>query len=178
MLKLITKLSGASLPAGILQRLDDVKGDDEAVKQVGIELVSEIIEKIKAANPSGPRGFHFYTLDLDKFVSFIIERTILLALILLRDESVFEEIEGPTVNGVALRRNRRTSSVTSDPHNRVIADNSSFLQSPRLANALEAGFLGPPEQAQAIKLWSCPVNKQDISDIFVLHIKGELDAIP
>jgi len=228
MLKRITKLSGASLPASILQRLDDVKGDDEAVKRVGIDVVSEVIEKIKAASLSGPRGFHFYTLNLEKAVSFIIERTNLIPPL---DESVLEEIEGPAINGVALRRDRRTSSVTSDPHNRVIVDNSSSLQSPRLANALEAGFLGPPEQsrppevalaisegegalgreatwddypngrfgdarspafgeidgygpslhlsqAQAIKLWSCPVTKQDVSDIFVRHIKGELDAIP
>ncbi|RPB03567.1 methylenetetrahydrofolate reduct [Choiromyces venosus 120613-1] len=227
MLKRITKLSGASLPADILRRLDDVKGDDEAVKRVGIDIVSEVIEKIKAANLSGPRGFHFYTLNLEKAVSFIIERT---DLIPPPDESVLEEIEGPVVNGVN-RRDRRTSSVTSDPHNRVIVDDSSSLQSSRLANALEAGFLKPPEQsrppevalaisegegalgreatwddypngrfgdarspafgeidgygpslhlsqAQAIKLWSYPVTKQDVSDIFVRHIKGELEAIP
>ncbi|KAG0126003.1 methylenetetrahydrofolate reductase-domain-containing protein, partial [Tuber indicum] len=228
MLKRITKLSGASLPAYILRRLDDVKGDDEAVKRVGIDIVSEVIEKIKAANLSGPRGFHFYTLNLEKAVSFIVERTNLIPPL---HESALEEIEGPAMNGAALRRDRRTSSVTSDPHNRVIVDNSSSLQSPRLANALEAGFLKPPErsrppevalaisegegalgreatwddypngrfgdarspafgeidgygpslhlsQAQAIKLWSYPVTKQDVSDIFVQHIKGELEAIP
>lgn len=226
MLKRITKLSGASLPASILQRLDDVKGDDEAVKRVGIDILCEAIETIRAVSSSGPRGLHFYTLNLEKVVAFILERS---DLIPPPDESVLEEIDGPISNGAGGRR--RASSVSSDPHNRVIVDDSSSFESPTLANALEAGFLKPPErsrppeealaisegegalgreatwddypngrfgdarspafgeidgygpslhisQAQAVKLWSYPLTKEDISEIFVQHIKGELEAIP
>ncbi|RPB12950.1 MTHFR-domain-containing protein [Morchella conica CCBAS932] len=228
MLKRITKLSGASIPPDILTRLEDVKGDDEGVKREGVNIVSEIIEKIKSTESTQLRGFHFYTLNLEKAVSFILERT---NLIPAPEESVFEEIDGPITNGNN-RRDRRSSSVTSDPHNRVIIDSDSGItESYGHAFASEAGFLKPPEQnrppevalaisegegslgreatwddypngrfgnarspafgeidgygpslhlsqAQAVKLWSYPVTTDDISALFVKHIRGELEAIP
>lgn len=75
-LRRTTKLSHAKLPSEILARLDAVKGDDEAIKRVGVDILSEIVETIKAI-PSitpGPRGFHFYTLNLEKAVAQILER--------------------------------------------------------------------------------------------------------
>lgn len=227
MLKRISKLSGASIPSDLSARLEAVKGDDENVKRVGVDIVSEIVEKVKSTQTEGQRGFHFYTLNLEKAISFILERC---NLIPPPDESVFEEIDGPIINGT--RRDRRSSSVTSDPHNRVIIDESSgIIASSRHALASEAGFLKPPEQSrppevalaisegegalgreatwddypngrfgnarspafgeidgygpslhlsqtQAIKLWSYPVTIDDISTLFVRHIKGELEAIP
>lgn len=77
MIKRTTKLSHASIPDSIMDRLTEVRGDDERVKNVGVDILSEIIEEckeIKARTP-GPRGFHFYTLNLEKAVSFTLERT-------------------------------------------------------------------------------------------------------
>ena len=74
MLKRITKLSHAKLPAELLKRLEGVAGDDEAVKRVGVDAVSEVVEGIKKAELGGPQGFHFYTLNLEKAVGYILER--------------------------------------------------------------------------------------------------------
>lgn len=68
------KLSHASLPTELLQRLEGVKGDDEAVKVVGVNALCEIVDGIKQVNSVGPRGFHFYTLNLEKAVGYILER--------------------------------------------------------------------------------------------------------
>lgn len=228
MLKRISKLSGASIPSALLKRLEDARGDDEEVKRVGVDIVSEIIEKIKSTQTESLRGFHFYTLNLEKAVSFILERCNLIPL--PEEESVIEETDSPVWNGA--RRDRRSSSVTSDPQNRVIIDaDSGVTDSLRHALSSEAGFLKPSEQsrppeialaisegegalgreatwddypngrfgnarspafgeidgygpslhhsqAQAIKLWSYPVTTDDISALFVRHIKGELEAIP
>lgn len=73
-LKRTTKLSHAKLPTELLERLEGVKGDDEAVKQVGVDTVSEIVEGIQRVKSNGPRGFHFYTLNLEKAVGYIVER--------------------------------------------------------------------------------------------------------
>lgn len=73
-LKRTAKLSHAKLPIELLERLEDVKGDDEAVKQVGVDAVSEIVEGIQRVKSKGPRGFHFYTLNLEKSVGYIVER--------------------------------------------------------------------------------------------------------
>lgn len=73
-LKRTTKLSHCKLPPELLDRLENVRGDDEAVKRVGVDILSEIIENIIKIKSEGPRGFHFYTLNLEKAVSFILEK--------------------------------------------------------------------------------------------------------
>lgn len=78
MIKRTTKLSHARIPDELMARLDDVKKDDEKVKQVGVDILSELVEQvreIKSRTTTGPKGFHFYTLNLEKAVSFILERT-------------------------------------------------------------------------------------------------------
>ena len=73
-LKRTTKLSHCKLPPDLLDRLEGVRGDDEAVKRVGVDFLSEIVEDIKKVKSRGPRGFHFYTLNLEKAVGFILEK--------------------------------------------------------------------------------------------------------
>lgn len=74
-LRRTTKLSHAALPTEMLKRLECVKTDDEAVKRVGVDILSEIVENMKGMQSTGPRGFHFYTLNLEKVVATILERT-------------------------------------------------------------------------------------------------------
>jgi methylenetetrahydrofolate reductase (NADPH) len=129
MIKRTTKLSHARLPPNILSRLDEVKGDDEKVKKVGVDIVAEIVTHIQEKPAPGPRGFHFYTLNLEKAVSFILERTNLIPPEDDDDdESAILEVEVPlsslSVNGTngspTKPISRRESSIGSDPHNRVI----------------------------------------------------------
>lgn len=241
MIKRTTKLSHAKMPEAILERLNVAKGDDERVKLIGVDILSELIEQIRTikSRTPGPKGFHFYTLNLEKAVTFILERTHLIP-----DESEDEEAVvdgspslGPSlqVNGQAAPRNRshsrtsrRHSSVGSDPHNRVIV--GSRASHPEWeATAQEAGVLAEHinhrannlaisegegvlgreatwddfpngrfgdsrspaygeidgygvslhmSVAQAVRLWGHPTTKQDINDIFVKHVRGELAAIP
>ena len=80
-LKRTTKLSHAKLPPEIITRLETIKGDDEEVKKVGVDILSEIVTTIKqtpSTPPTQPRGFHFYTLNLEKAVGFILERCALI----------------------------------------------------------------------------------------------------
>ncbi|KAG8529782.1 uncharacterized protein KY384_005263 [Bacidia gigantensis] len=69
-----TKLSHAKLPEDLHQKLLPVKGDDEAVKRVGLDAISDMVEQIKTVQMTGPRGFHFYTLNLEKAVTEILDR--------------------------------------------------------------------------------------------------------
>ncbi|KAJ9617109.1 methylenetetrahydrofolate reductase 1 [Cladophialophora chaetospira] len=131
-IKRITKLSHAKLPEDISKRIEAVKGDDEAVKKVGVDVLSELVEQMKGLSQpeSVPRGFHFYTLNLEKSVAFILERTGLIPPVSSEgsterdgDSSDSDDI----VNGAqspqpsAFSRRRR-SSVNAQPHNRVIMD--------------------------------------------------------
>jgi methylenetetrahydrofolate reductase (NADPH) len=123
-LRRTTKLSHASLPEDILSRLDPVKGDDELVKQVGVKIIGEMVEHIKKRPSPGRRGFHFYSLNLEKAVSHIVENCHLIPPTLIDDQDDEAiDLTGPDIllspPDRAARR-RRLSSMNSGPHNRVI----------------------------------------------------------
>jgi methylenetetrahydrofolate reductase (NADPH) len=241
MIKRTTKLSHAKIPDALMARLDAVKGDDEKVKEVGVDIISEIIEQIREikSRTEGPRGFHFYTLNLEKAVSFIVERTGLI--------SPTTPTEGQTVithdplpdlrllhvNGSTPEQSshpsRRKASIGSDPRDRVIVQNRSASHPDWEATPLEAsvpagpinsrantlaisegeGVLGREATwddfpngrwgdarspaygqidgygvslhvtvAQARQLWGSPKTTEDINNIFIRHLKGELSSIP
>jgi methylenetetrahydrofolate reductase (NADPH) len=250
MIKRTTKLSHASIPPALMARLDAVKKDDEKVKVVGVEILSEIVEKLKTikSKTPGPKGFHFYTLNLEKAVSFIVEKSELIPPATpgdfgeLEEDAVIDEVTSaiPTlqINGSireipplgSLRRSsRRESSIGSDPRNRVIvsgrtpshpeyettAADASVPAEPinTRANTLaisegegvlgreatwddfpngrwgdarspaygEIDGYGPTlhvSNAQALSLWGSPTKLEDVSNLFVRHLKGELSAIP
>ncbi|KAK5302845.1 methylenetetrahydrofolate reductase 1 [Exophiala xenobiotica] len=144
-IKRITKLSHAKIPEDILKRIEAVKSDDEAVKRVGVEILSELVEQMKSLPQpeSVPRGFHFYTLNLEKSVAFILEKTGLIPPVTEQTSPTYssdsdavvddEKRPGysaqPPINGnhdrVPRISKRRTSSVNAQPHNRVIVDGAS-----------------------------------------------------
>ncbi|KAF5002795.1 hypothetical protein FGRMN_102 [Fusarium graminum] len=245
MIKRTTKLSHAKIPNHLLERLDAVKGDDERVKMVGVDIVNELIDKIKdiKGKTPGPKGFHFYTLNLEKAVSFILERANLIPEPPENEEAVtVDELAIPAlqINGHSnmrssshsrsrQSRSRRHSSVVSDPHNYVIVGDRPAIHPEWEATSQEAGgraeaintrantlAISEGEGAlgreatwddfpngrfgdarspaygeidgygvslhmsvtQAVKLWGHPKTRQDINDLFVKHIEGELSAIP
>ncbi|ESZ94366.1 methylenetetrahydrofolate reductase [Sclerotinia borealis F-4128] len=150
MIKRTTKLSHAVLPTNIITRLDEVRGDDEMVKKVGVDILSEMVEHLKVTKSqySGPRGFHFYTLNLEKAVSFILERTDLIP-----DAEAVAALESeytPTIPDIAdlmsirsgshKRSSRRRSSVGSDPYNRIIITAPQTSNPSFEATAQEAGI--------------------------------------
>jgi methylenetetrahydrofolate reductase (NADPH) len=52
------ELSGAALPAAVVERVEAVAGDDDAVRRAGIEIGTELAE---ALLDGGAPGLHFYT---------------------------------------------------------------------------------------------------------------------
>jgi methylenetetrahydrofolate reductase (NADPH) len=144
-IKRITKLAHAKIPSEILSRIEAVKSDDEAVKRVGVDVLSEIVEGIKALpqTPNLPRGLHFYTLNLEKSVAFILERCNLIST--TNDPSPSDSSDSDTAvtsadnfdarrtNGIStdtprVSRRRKSSIINAQPHNRVILEKPS--QSP------------------------------------------------
>ncbi len=243
-LRRTTKLSHAKLPPDIVGRLDPIKGDDEAVKSVGVDIVSGIVEGIKSVKSKGPRGFHFYTLNLEKAVTFVLERCQLIPPSTPDDDddygSAIANGEGPALsnginamditNDVPRKDRRRLSSVNSGPRNRVVVDvetASSTTSYEALADEVGVpkekinsrantlaisegeGALGREATwddypngrwgdarspaygeidgygvslhvsiSHARSLWGTPTTVDDISNIFVRHLEGRLEAIP
>jgi len=74
----ITQLSHTKVPPQVWDLLDAVRNDDSAVKAAGVDILCDMVDSLKRTNPALHRGFHFYTLNLEKAVSHIIERSGLL----------------------------------------------------------------------------------------------------
>lgn len=124
----VTKLSYVKVPPRIAKKMEEVKHDDDAVKRVGMDVIIDIVEGIKKVASPGIRGFHFYTLNLEKTVSFILERC---NLIPEYDENAIEDggaldVAASTLdvapNGSRIGSKSRASSLNSQPRNRVIVD--------------------------------------------------------
>lgn len=75
-LKRTAKLSHASLPEKLLRQLEPIKTNDEAVKEAGVDFLTEMVANIHSMVLSrNARGFHFYTLNLEKAVGWILENS-------------------------------------------------------------------------------------------------------
>lgn len=122
--KRITKLSHAKIPSAIADRIEQLKGDDEAVKKVGVEILTALVEEIrKLPQPKHlPRGLHFYTLNLEKSVAFILERCNMIPITPDPTESDSDVVDPPPTLRFS---RRRTSSINAQPHNRVILNSQS-----------------------------------------------------
>jgi methylenetetrahydrofolate reductase (NADPH) len=119
----VTKLSHVKIPPQILSKLEEVKHDDDSVKRLGVDIISNIVDGIRDIPYPGLRGFHFYTLNLEKTVSFILERCDLIPPYTEYD-AVEDGEDISAMDGAQLRSitRRRASSINSLPHNRVIVD--------------------------------------------------------
>eukprot|EP00557_Chaetoceros_sp_GSL56_P002762 CAMPEP_0176500762 /NCGR_PEP_ID=MMETSP0200_2-20121128/13768_1 /TAXON_ID=947934 /ORGANISM="Chaetoceros sp., Strain GSL56" /LENGTH=594 /DNA_ID=CAMNT_0017899539 /DNA_START=466 /DNA_END=2250 /DNA_ORIENTATION=+ len=70
----MTSFFNISVPEYIMKRLDPVKEDDEAVKDIGCEIAIDIANKILTTpmDQGGMDGVHFYTLNLERSVNRIL----------------------------------------------------------------------------------------------------------
>ena len=198
-----TKLAHAKVPLGLLHRLENVKGDDEAVKQVGVEAIYDVVEKIRGAKTKGPRGFHFYTLNLEKAVSSLIERCNLIPPD--PDDNQMSKIDDVTVlvngddthhRGLSSTSSSAAAQLTANSHRstspaRPIPLNSNPLSreatwddfpNGRFGDARSPAF-NPPltysptsltvSPAQALSLWNIPTTREEITHLFTSYLAGQ-----
>mmetsp|Transcript_16522 Transcript_16522/g.47426 ORF Transcript_16522/g.47426 Transcript_16522/m.47426 type:complete len:721 (+) Transcript_16522:150-2312(+) len=72
--KRMTEYCGVSVPPAVMERLEPVKDDDEAVKEIGCHIAAEMCETILSTpeEEGGVDGVHFYTLNLERSVTRIL----------------------------------------------------------------------------------------------------------
>lgn len=101
-----TKLAHVDIPKALIDRFPvDTRNDDDKVRNIGVNVMIEIIERIFKETNKEVNIFHFYTLNLEKSIAQIISKSTLLSQILEdsddeddeeyeseEDEVVFDEI--------------------------------------------------------------------------------------
>ena len=72
--KRMTEYCGVSVPPEVMERVESVKDDDEAVKEIGCDIAAEMCERIlnTPEEDGGVDGVHFYTLNLERSVTRIL----------------------------------------------------------------------------------------------------------
>jgi methylenetetrahydrofolate reductase len=76
----MTQFCGISVPSSVVERLQSVRHDDEAVKRIGCEIATEMCSTILTSSLVGEDssvdlyvdGFHFYTLNLERSTTRIL----------------------------------------------------------------------------------------------------------
>jgi len=122
------KLSHASIPQEILDKFPEaIQNDDDKVKSVGVEILRDMIHSIYSRTNGRVKGFHFYTLNLEKSIAQIVEKSSLLNSVLEdnKDNDVVmsddEEHDAGQANQVIThKKSRRSSSINTS--NKVLVD--------------------------------------------------------
>ena len=192
-----TKLAHAKVPLELLHKLQGIKGDDEAVKQVGVEALHDIVESIREVKAKGPRGFHFYTLNLEKAVGSLLERCSLIppdpndnyvsaiddVSIVINGDAVHHRALSSTSSSAAaqLTTNSHRSSSPAGP---ILSREATWDDYPngRFGDARSPAF-NPPltysptsltvSPAQALSLWNTPTTPEEITHLFASHLAGQ-----
>ncbi|CUM66847.1 uncharacterized protein PRCAT00004531001 [Priceomyces carsonii] len=122
------KLSHASIPPSIQKKLSSTNKDDDLVKSIGVEILSDMIDDIDAKVGNYVKGYHFYCLNLEKAVVSIIERSQVLNSVThsLSSSSGNEEAVGSdseTEMQSPVTKQRRRSSVVNEngPASKLLA---------------------------------------------------------
>ena len=65
-----SKACGADIPRWLMSRLEDIKEDDDAVTEYGIDIVTRLCERLLAM---GAPGLHFYTMNRSEISLRVLE---------------------------------------------------------------------------------------------------------
>ena len=127
-----TKLSHASIPLEIQSSLHSSSYDDDLVKNIGIDVINNIINKIDSNTDNRIKGYHFYCLNLEKAVASIInDSDVLKSVMDLPDETNNNEDaiasdSDEDLPAVTISNRRRKSSIINDNE---LADKSNAQKS-------------------------------------------------
>lgn len=200
-----TKLSHATIPTKIYKQFEEIKNDDDAVKSVGVDLLCDIINKIDES--TAIKGYHFYTLNLEKAVASILNKSTVLHPILERPSPVFGNedaiaSDSDSDDEIAVppqQQKRRKSSVVEPLTQKAVVEisrglgalgkeaiwddfpNGRFGDSNSPAYGEIDGY-GPNlkiyDKSEAIAKWGSPELISDLSHIFTSYLSGKIDVIP
>jgi len=68
----MTEFCGITVPQSVVQRLEPVRDDDEAVKKIGCQIAADMCSEILSHPQIDVDGLHFYTLNLERSVNRIL----------------------------------------------------------------------------------------------------------
>lgn len=178
-----------NVPEAFMAKLDPVKDDDQAVREVGTELVAQMCQKL--LDSGYVTHLHMYTMNLEKACIMVLDRLGLLS----EDEDIFRDEVVPMPWRKSLHPQRRNESVRpifwqKRPYSYVArtsqwaADefpNGRFgdSSSPAFGDLDLLGSTSIRQSPQrALELWSSPTKFSDIAALVIDYLHGKLKCLP
>ncbi|KAL0097365.1 methylenetetrahydrofolate reductase-domain-containing protein [Phycomyces blakesleeanus] len=179
-LKRVISFNDNHVPQAIWDALEPIKDDDAAVKEYGIQLTVEFIQKMLAA---GLNGVHFYTFNLERSTRLVLERLNYVA----SQETVKPLPWKPSLHTKRIKENvrpifwknrtmsyiKRTELWDEFPNGRW-----GDSRSPAFGELDGYGISLKHTPAECLKMWNSPTTIQDISQIFSSYCAGKVAALP
>ncbi|AGO10643.1 AaceriAFR457Wp [[Ashbya] aceris (nom. inval.)] len=123
------KLSHASIPSHILDRFPHhIRHDDLKVKEIGVEIMVEIVNQVWERTGGRIKCFHFYTLNLEKSIAQIVTQSPVLSRIIEEDSEtedgdgdvIVEDANAAGADDLSYKKRRRQSSMQGEPESGMV----------------------------------------------------------
>jgi methylenetetrahydrofolate reductase (NADPH) len=181
--KRMTSFCKTAVPQSILDELEPIKADDAAVKEYGINLAVDMCKQLLAA---GSPGLHFYTLNLEKSVSCVLEGLGYVSLnhadkrVPWQAATMLEKRRGEEVRPIFWANRPKSYQNRTQWWDEFPNGRWGDARSPAfgdLDHHLLAGFqCGKKEVRRA--LWKDAASLQAVSDVFVGYVTGAVARLP
>ncbi|KAI8911667.1 methylenetetrahydrofolate reductase-domain-containing protein [Gorgonomyces haynaldii] len=178
--KRMTSLCKTIVPQFILDDLEPIKDDDQAVKDYGVRLAIDMCNKMRE---HGQKGFHFYTLNLERSTTLILEGLNFTA----RQEVVKKLPWNPSLAANREKETVRPIFWRNRPHS-YIARTTAWdefpngrwgdSRSPAYGDLDGYGVNLKYPRDECLQLWGTPSKISDIYSLFARYISGDLKCLP
>ncbi|KAI8919596.1 methylenetetrahydrofolate reductase-domain-containing protein [Entophlyctis helioformis] len=176
----VTTLSKTVVPQFILDDLEPIKDDDQAVKDYGVRLCIQMCQKLMEA---GTRYFHFYTFNLERATRLVLEG---LGFIAPRETvkplpwnpSLGKNREKETVRPIFWRNRTKSYIMRTDGWDEFPNGRWGDSRSPAYGDLDGYSIRLKYPADECIKLWNHPESLQDIYNLFVKYCEGKLATLP
>ncbi|KAK9842943.1 hypothetical protein WJX74_004685 [Apatococcus lobatus] len=182
--KRMTTFCKTKVPKEVSDALESVKDNEEAVKQYGIQLGTDMCKRIL---DSGVPGLHMYTLNLERSAVAILEN-----LGLINKSKMSRDL--PWRAGAGRRRSESVRPIfwSNRPKSYLNRTNDwDRFPEGRWANASSPAYgalsdhqtmrrhAGEKRQEKVKAAWGTTLSSpSDVSDVFVKYASGEIDVLP
>ncbi|KAJ3224928.1 hypothetical protein HK099_007648 [Clydaea vesicula] len=168
------------VPKKILDELEPIKDDDKAVKQYGIALGIEMVKQLQA---NGVKGFHFYTLNLEKSVRLILEGLKFVAPLsvikpLPWNPSLARNREKENVRPIFWRNRTKSYILRTEAWDDFPNGRWGDSRSPAYGDLDGYGIALKYPLNECLESWNHPTSVYEIANLFVKYITGDVKFLP
>ncbi|KAJ1434432.1 FAD-linked oxidoreductase-like protein [Ochromonadaceae sp. CCMP2298] len=182
--KKMTSFCRTRVPEHIWQSLEPMRDNDEEVKEYGVRLCKDICDRL---SQHGTRGFHFYTLNLEKSVLAVLRELGVQDSVASRRafpwrgsrsnlKGLSEEVR--PINWANRPKSYIKRTITWDefPNGRW-GDN----RSPAFGELSDSHFFRPVEGSREdlLAMWGeAPITPADVYEVFARYVEGKIPILP